>query len=100
MSTARETRHGHTQGHVRNAIVEALDEWSAGAIKHWADHFESRDQAREILGKLWRSTDTVPSATRSDAANLLDCEEAAVSSFARLVQGLKATLVEPAASST
>ena len=59
MSYARGIRGGHDVGNLSDPIVEALDNWQAGKIKNWYDAFDSHEEARKCVGKLWHCTDIV-----------------------------------------
>jgi len=55
----------HSPGHLRDPLLEAFDR---GGLD-WHRQFRSKAHPLKALGKLWNSTDTVPSDTRDTAAD-------------------------------
>jgi hypothetical protein len=68
---------GHAGGHLREALVEALeygnDWWQHAEIsfqndreQEWWSRQSTRSRARWLLGQLWHCTDIVPGTLRSE----------------------------------
>jgi hypothetical protein len=69
MGYAKGVRAGHAGGHLREPLLEALDE-----PRHWFDYFGSRLAARRHVGKLWHCTDILPGFARDTVLAILDLD--------------------------
>ena len=83
----------HVPGPIRQTILDAFD--GKGA---WTKGFDGRGALDAALGRLWQSTDVVPSGVRDDARDWLvqvgfadpdDAVRLNLSTFAQLVRNLK-----------
>jgi hypothetical protein len=95
---------GHAGGHLREPVLNALDEWYEGAIKNWWESKEfgpenfydeqlgdkklrNKERALKIVGKLWHCKDILPSSARDTAKESfnLDSEPMTYAQLARLL---------------
>jgi hypothetical protein len=61
----KEVRTVHVKGHIREALIESLEETE----KEWYRHYRSKAEALRVLGRLWKCTDIVDQSTRGDFAD-------------------------------
>jgi hypothetical protein len=72
-------QNGHAGGHLRDALLEALqcaDWWNHVAIsfnnehhQEWWDHLSVRERALWLLGQLWNCKDQLPSISVEEIEN-------------------------------
>jgi len=77
------SRGGHAPGHLRDALINALDQSFATESAWWEGLPGGNTEAQRLLGRLWNCTDIVPSTA---------CDETDVrtgSTFAQLARFLK-----------
>ena len=84
---AKGVRFGHAGGHLRGPLVEAVEDWQTGRIKHWSDFFESKEVAREHVGKLWHCTDILSGDIRRLVSEEFDRPVGTFGQLARLLLG-------------
>lgn len=56
----------HSKGHLRERFLELVEE------DDYLENEKKQQSMMEVCGKLWNSTDTIPSAVRSELDELLE----------------------------
>jgi hypothetical protein len=82
----RANRGGHAPGHLRDALIECLEQWTSGEVQDWADalmeeetisffdgqfqkhwnELPARERGRWLAGQLWNCSDTLPGDLRRE----------------------------------
>lgn len=56
----------HSKGHLREGFLELIEDGN------YLENEEKQQSMLEVCGKLWNSTDTIPSAVRSELDELFE----------------------------